>query len=217
MNRYKKACACSGVTHLHELERGLKVLHGIHLDPEELHAHDEADYALAHVRTHVLLPQLLQLRDELLPHRLEPGRAHTHKHKVTHTHTLHIFLSVFPFSVNSILSIKPLSTKSLSHVVTFGYICNVIFSSIKQCSCILTCHKATICPQIWVITQQFNQYSLRKKTQISTIQTNAIRWLARCIAFMQKLWVDHITVICTLVLSDHLMGLKWKQLLGGLV
>lgn len=65
-------------THLHELEGGLEVLHGVHLDPEELHAHDEADDALDHVGALLLLPQLLQLRDELLTHRLEPGETHTH-------------------------------------------------------------------------------------------------------------------------------------------
>lgn len=65
-------------THLHELEGGLEVLHGVHLDPEELHAHDEADDALDHVGALLLLPQLLQLRDELLTHRLEPGATNTH-------------------------------------------------------------------------------------------------------------------------------------------
>ena len=65
------------VGYLHELKGGLKVFHGVHLDSEELHAHDEADDALEHVGTLLLLPQLLQLRDELLPHRLEPGE-YTH-------------------------------------------------------------------------------------------------------------------------------------------
>lgn len=72
------SCALWG--YLHELEGGLKVLHGVHLDPEELHAHDETDDTLEDVGTLLLLPQLLQLCDELLPHRLEPAactRTHT--------------------------------------------------------------------------------------------------------------------------------------------
>ena len=64
--------ACSDIwLYLHELEGGLKVLHGVHLDAEELDAHDEADGALGHVRALLLLPQLLQLGYELLPHRRE--------------------------------------------------------------------------------------------------------------------------------------------------
>lgn len=63
---------------LHELERSFKVLDGVHLHPEELHAHDESDDALHHVRTLFLQPQFLQLSDELLAHRLEPAHT-THK------------------------------------------------------------------------------------------------------------------------------------------
>lgn len=62
--------------HLHELKGSLKVLYGIHLDPEELHAHDETDDALDHEGTLLLLPQLLQLRDEFLPNGLEPEHVH---------------------------------------------------------------------------------------------------------------------------------------------
>lgn len=47
------------MNHLHELKGSLKVLHGIHLDPEELHAHDETDDALNHEGALLLLPQLL--------------------------------------------------------------------------------------------------------------------------------------------------------------
>ena len=63
------------VAHLHELEGGLKVLHRVHLDTEELDAHDEADGGLQDVRTLLLLTQLLQLRHEALPNRREPGRV----------------------------------------------------------------------------------------------------------------------------------------------
>lgn len=63
--------------HLHELEGELKVLHRVHFDAEELEAHDEADGGLDDVGALLLLPQLLQLGDELLPHCREPagGRA----------------------------------------------------------------------------------------------------------------------------------------------
>lgn len=46
-------CVCMCLD-LHELERSLKVLNGVHLDSEELHAHDEADDALHHMRTLLL-------------------------------------------------------------------------------------------------------------------------------------------------------------------
>lgn len=61
--------------YLHELEGGLEVLHGVHLDTEELDAHDEADGALDHIGTLLLLTQLLQLSYELLTHRREPDPA----------------------------------------------------------------------------------------------------------------------------------------------
>lgn len=61
--------------HLHELEGGLEVLHGVHLDAEELDAHDEADGALKHGRALLLLPKLFQLRHELLLHGREPAAA----------------------------------------------------------------------------------------------------------------------------------------------
>lgn len=60
------------MNHLHELKGSLKVLHGIHLDPEKLHAHDETDDALNHEGTLLLLPQLLQFCYEFFPHCLEP-------------------------------------------------------------------------------------------------------------------------------------------------
>ena len=61
------------VTYLQELEGGLKVFHRVHLDPEELDAHDEADGALYHIGALLLLPQLLQLTKEPLLHHREPG------------------------------------------------------------------------------------------------------------------------------------------------
>lgn len=67
--------------YLHELKRGLKILHGIHFDPEELHSHDETDDALDYVGTLLFLPELLQFCDELLPHCLKPEHTHTHKHR----------------------------------------------------------------------------------------------------------------------------------------
>lgn len=67
---------------LHELERSLKVLNGIHFDSEELHAHDEADDALHHMRTLLLQPQFLQLCDELLTHRLEPAYMKTNTQQI---------------------------------------------------------------------------------------------------------------------------------------
>ena len=61
------------VTYLQELEGGLEVLDGVHLDPEELDSHDEANGALDHVGALLLLPQLLQLTQEPLLHCREPG------------------------------------------------------------------------------------------------------------------------------------------------
>lgn len=74
-------CVCMCLD-LHELERSLKVLNGVHFDSEELHAHDEADDALHHMRTLLLQPQFLQLCDELLTHCLEPAHKHMNKHKL---------------------------------------------------------------------------------------------------------------------------------------
>lgn len=71
-----QACRNTQINHLHELKGSLKVLHGIHLDPEELHAHDETDDALDHEGTLLLLPQLLQFCDEFLPHCLKPEHVH---------------------------------------------------------------------------------------------------------------------------------------------
>ena len=59
--------------YLHELEGGFKVLHRVHFDAEELESHDEADGGLDDVGALLLLSQLLQLRDELLPHCWEPA------------------------------------------------------------------------------------------------------------------------------------------------
>lgn len=60
------------VYYLHELKRSFKVLHRVHFDPEEFHAHDKADDALNHMRTLLFLPELLQFSDELFPHCLKP-------------------------------------------------------------------------------------------------------------------------------------------------
>lgn len=62
----------NSIIYLHKLKRSLKILHGIHFNPKELHAHDETDNALDYVRTLLFLPELLQFCDELLPHCLEP-------------------------------------------------------------------------------------------------------------------------------------------------
>lgn len=59
--------------YLHELEGGFKVFHRVHFDAEELESHDEADGGLDDVGALLLLPQLLQLGDELLPHCREPA------------------------------------------------------------------------------------------------------------------------------------------------
>lgn len=66
--------------YLHELKRSLKVLHGIHFNPKELHAHDETDDALDYVRTLLFLPELLQFSDEFLPHCLKPAHTEIHVH-----------------------------------------------------------------------------------------------------------------------------------------
>lgn len=55
----RHACRNTHMNHLHELKGGLEVLHRIHLDSEELHAHDETDDALNHKGTLLLLSQLL--------------------------------------------------------------------------------------------------------------------------------------------------------------
>lgn len=49
---------CGG-DYLHELERGLEVLHGVHLDSEELDPHYEANGALHHVGRLLLVPHVL--------------------------------------------------------------------------------------------------------------------------------------------------------------
>lgn len=59
--------------YLHELEGSFKVFHRVHFDAEKLESHDEADGGLDDVRALLLLSQLLELRDELLPHRWEPA------------------------------------------------------------------------------------------------------------------------------------------------
>lgn len=59
--------------YLHELKGEFKVLHRVHFDAEELEAHDEANGGLDDVGALLLLPQLLQLGDELLPHCREPA------------------------------------------------------------------------------------------------------------------------------------------------
>lgn len=70
-------CKWNEFTDLHKLEGSLKVFHRVHFDSEELHAHDEADDALHHVRTLLFLPQLFQLCDELLTHCLKPAQRRT--------------------------------------------------------------------------------------------------------------------------------------------
>jgi len=52
--------------YLHELKGGFKLLNGIHLHPEKLHTHYEADGALDHVRALLFLTELLQLTYEPL-------------------------------------------------------------------------------------------------------------------------------------------------------
>lgn len=64
------------MNYLHELKGSFKVLHRIHLDPEELHAHDETDDALNYKGTLLFLPELLQFCDEFLSHCLKPEHAH---------------------------------------------------------------------------------------------------------------------------------------------
>lgn len=64
----------SDQTYLHELEGCLKVLHWVHFDAKKLESHDEADGGLDDIGTLLLLSQLLQLRDELLPHCWEPAK-----------------------------------------------------------------------------------------------------------------------------------------------
>lgn len=70
------------VIYLHKLKRSLKILHGIHFDPKELHAHNETDDALDHKGTLLLLPEFLQFCDELLPHCLKPEHTH-HSYRYT--------------------------------------------------------------------------------------------------------------------------------------
>lgn len=66
-----------GSAYLHELEGGFEVFHRVHFDAEELESHDEADGGLDDVGALLLLSQLLQLRDELLPHCWEPAEETT--------------------------------------------------------------------------------------------------------------------------------------------
>lgn len=47
--------------HLHELKRGLKVFHWVHLNAEELDPHDKTYDAFDYIRALFLLPELLQL------------------------------------------------------------------------------------------------------------------------------------------------------------
>lgn len=77
----------TAIIYLHELKRSLKILHRIHFNPEELHAHDETDDALDHIGTLLFLPELLQFCDELLPHCLKPEHTHKHTQKI-YTYTL---------------------------------------------------------------------------------------------------------------------------------
>lgn len=69
------SCRRNLKSYLHELKRSLKILHRIHFDPEELHAHDETDNALHYVWTLLFLPKLLQFCDEFFPHCLKPERT----------------------------------------------------------------------------------------------------------------------------------------------
>lgn len=74
-------CTNKELIYLHELKGRLKVLHGIHFDPEELHAHDETDDALDHVGTLLFVPELFQFCDELLPHSLKPAQIQMYLNK----------------------------------------------------------------------------------------------------------------------------------------
>lgn len=60
--------------YLHKLERRFEIFHWVHLNAEELDPHNEADSALEHIWALLFLPELLQLCDELLPHRRKPGK-----------------------------------------------------------------------------------------------------------------------------------------------
>lgn len=64
--------------YLHKLEGGFKVLYRVHFYAEKFESHDEADGGLDDIGTLLLLPQLFELRDELLPHCREPE---TEQHK----------------------------------------------------------------------------------------------------------------------------------------
>lgn len=59
--------------YLHEQEGGLKVFHRVHFYPEELESHYKANGGLDDIGALLLLFQLLQLGDELLPHCREPA------------------------------------------------------------------------------------------------------------------------------------------------
>ena len=55
------------------LERVFEVFEGDHLYPEELHAHEEGDDRLGHVRRGLSTPELSQFREKLLLRRKESG------------------------------------------------------------------------------------------------------------------------------------------------
>lgn len=60
-------------TLLHELEGGLELLDGHHLHPEELHAHQQTDDALRHVRSRLLRSEFFELGHEARAHRHKAG------------------------------------------------------------------------------------------------------------------------------------------------
>lgn len=77
------------LVYLHKLERSFEIFHWVHLDAEELESHDEADGGLEDVGALLLLPELLQLWDELLPHCWEPAGKRKGK-RLCFLHDFHI-------------------------------------------------------------------------------------------------------------------------------
>lgn len=69
------------VKYLHELKRCFKILNRVHLNSEKLDPHDEADGALDHGGTLLLLPQLLELVHELLLHGRKPVQKTRHERR----------------------------------------------------------------------------------------------------------------------------------------
>lgn len=65
---------------LHELEGRFELLDGNHLDAEEFHAHQQADYALGRVGARVSPSELLQLLHEASPHRHKTGLCQSPDH-----------------------------------------------------------------------------------------------------------------------------------------